>query len=48
MMGVGNELVEPHLTSDQELCGDMIARIFTQRTIWLQVTSDDEFDSVSL
>lgn len=35
MMGMGNELVEPQLTSDQTLTGEMINRIFTQRTIWL-------------
>ena len=35
MMGMGSELVEPGLTPDQELNGEMISRIFPQRTVWL-------------
>ena len=35
MMGMGSELVEPGLTPDQELNGEMISRIFSQRTVWL-------------
>ena len=35
MMGIGNELVEPQLTSGQSLSGEMISKIFTQRTVWL-------------
>ncbi|XP_028411996.1 uncharacterized protein LOC114534729 [Dendronephthya gigantea] len=49
MMGIGNELVEPQLTSDQTLTGEMLNRIFTQRTIWLLpcvplTTYDDDDD----
>lgn len=35
MMGMGSELVEPGLTPDQELDGEVISRIFSQRTVWL-------------
>lgn len=35
MMGMGSELVEPGLTPDQQLNGEMISRIFSQRTVWL-------------
>ena len=34
-MGVGNDLVVPQLTSGQELTGEYISKIFTQRTVWL-------------
>ena len=32
---MGTELVEPCLTPDQDLNGDMISRIFSQKTVWL-------------
>ena len=35
MMGMGTELVKPCLTPDQDLNGDMISRIFSQKTVWL-------------
>jgi hypothetical protein len=35
LMGVGNDLVVPQLTSGQELTGEYISKIFTQRTVWL-------------
>ncbi len=35
MMGMGNELVEPQLTTEQSLSGELISKIFTQRTVWL-------------
>ena len=35
MMGMGLELVEPGLTPDQELNGEVISRIFSQKTVWL-------------
>lgn len=35
MMGMGLELVEPALTPDQELNGEVISRIFSQKTVWL-------------
>ena len=34
-MGMGLELVEPGLTPDQELNGEVISRIFSQKTVWL-------------
>jgi hypothetical protein len=47
MMGMGNELVEPQLTPEQSLTGELISKIFTQRTVWLLpstpiVLSDDD------
>ena len=36
MMGVGNQLCEPQLTEGQELNGDVISRIFPQKTVYLQ------------
>ena len=33
--GIGNEVVEPQLCPGQELTGDVLNRIFTQRTVWL-------------
>ena len=47
MMGMGNELVERQLTSNQTLTGEMINRIFTQITNWLfpcksLMSSDDD------
>ena len=35
MMGIGNELVAPVLSPDEELDGDAISRIFAQKIIWL-------------
>ena len=35
MMGVGSELVAPNLCEGQELSGDVLNKVFTQRTVWL-------------
>ena len=35
MMGVGNELVRPQLPPGQELDGEHLNKIFTQRSVWL-------------
>ena len=35
MMGVSSELVKPQLAAGEELTGEYINKIFTQRSIWL-------------
>ena len=35
MMGVAHGLVKPQMPTGQELTGEMLSKIFTQRTIWL-------------
>lgn len=35
MMGVGGDLVEPMLSAGQTLNGEILSKIFTQRTVWL-------------
>ena len=35
MMGVGNELVKPQLAAGEELTGEYINKIFTQRSLWI-------------
>lgn len=35
MMGVGNELVNPQLPAGQELTGEYVNEISTQRPLWL-------------
>ena len=37
-MGVGNDLVKPQMTAGQELTGEFISKIFTQRSVWLVPT----------
>ena len=34
-MGVGGDLVEPMLAAGQHLNGEILSKIFTQRTVWL-------------
>lgn len=46
-MGVGSELVAPNLYEGQELSGDVLNKVFTQRTVWLlpeENISDDSSD----
>ena len=35
MMGVAHGLVKPQMSTGQELTGEMLSKICTQRTIWL-------------
>ena len=34
-MGLGNEFVKPQLPAGQELTGEHVNKIFTQRSVWL-------------
>ena len=47
MMGVGSELVAPNLCEGQELSGEVLNKVFTQRTVWLlpeENMNDDSSD----
>ena len=35
MLGVGSDLVEPQLATGQHLNGELLSKIFCQKTIWL-------------
>lgn len=35
MVGVGGDFVEPMLSAGQTLNGEILSKIFTQRTVWL-------------
>lgn len=44
MLGVGSDLVEPQLATGQHLNGELLSKIFCQKTIWLVPKEKLSFD----
>ena len=52
MLGVGSDLVEPQLATGQHLNGELLSKIFCQKTIWLvpkeKLSFDDQKEEVKI